>query len=230
MDPGGTLGYHTKEMWQRLVIASLCTFKFGVMLPVAFAALDFWDAYIWVNIGGAAGVFATAHLADRVLPLWRRHAAPRIRRVTGGPRRPSRKRIRRLAKIKRRFGFPGIVILNPILLSIPVSTVITVHLFPNIRGKLLYLILGMLAWSLILGDLYSMVWAQIEGASHSSIPSHSYGPTDLGDDELRPLESGGRKRPGFRCLGIPARLRYSATSAKSLLRRSRRDLRSETKC
>lgn len=164
MDPGGTLGYHKKKMWQRVLIAGLCTFKFGVMLPVAFAALDFWDAYIWVNVGGAAGVFATAYLADKVLPLWRRYVTPRIRGITGGPRRPSRKRIRRLAKIKRRFGFPGIVILNPILLSIPVSTIISVHLFPNIRGKLLYLIVGMLIWSLILGYLYSTVWSQIEGA------------------------------------------------------------------
>ncbi len=151
-------------MWQRLVIAGLSTFKFGVMLPVAFAALDFWDAYLWVNIGGAVGVFSTAYLADKVLPLWRRYVTPKLRRITGGPRRPSRRRIHRLAKIKRRFGFPGIVVLNPILLSIPVSTVIAMHIFPNIRGKLLYLILGMLVWSLVLGYVYSAVWSQVEVA------------------------------------------------------------------
>ncbi|MFW6214811.1 MAG: hypothetical protein ACOC45_02570 [Alkalispirochaetaceae bacterium] len=149
-------------MWQRLAIAGLSTFKFGVTLPVAFAALDFWEAYLWTNLGGAVGVLATAYLADLVLPLWRRHLAPRIRRVTGGPRRPSRKRIKRLARIKRRYGFPGVVILNPVLLSIPVSTVISMHLFPNIRHKPLYLILGMLLWSLLLGFIYAYAWDQVQ--------------------------------------------------------------------
>ncbi len=133
------------------------------MLPVAFAALDFWDAYIWVNAGGVLGVFGTAALADKVLPLWRRHVSPRIGRISGGPRRPPRRRIHRLAKIKRRWGFPGIVILNPIVLSIPISTVLVVHLFPNIRGKLVYLILWMLVWSFAIGYVYSLAWARVQG-------------------------------------------------------------------
>ena len=147
-------------MWQRLVIAGLCTFKFGMTLPVAFAAFDFWEAYLWTNLGGIVGVFATAYLADWIIPRWRRYVSPRIRRFTGGPKRPSRRQIHRLAKIKRRYGFPGIVVLNPVLLSIPVSTFLSMHLFPNIRHKLFYLILGMLAWSLVLGYLYSFVWEQ----------------------------------------------------------------------
>lgn len=150
-------------MWQGVLIAGLCTFKFNVTLPVAFALLDFWEAYLWTNIGGALGVIATAYLADSVLPLWRRHVSPWLRRFTGGPRRPSRKRIHRLAKIKRRYGFPGIVILNPILLSIPVGTFLSVHLFPNIRHKLFYLILWLMIYSMILGVLYSFVWEQAQG-------------------------------------------------------------------
>ena len=149
-------------MWQRLLLAGLSTFKFGMTLPVAFAALEFWEAYLWTNLGGALGVVGTAYLADRVLPIWRRRVSPVIRKFTGGPRRPSRKRIRRLARIKRRYGFPGIVILNPVLLSIPLSTVLSMHLFPNIRHKILYLILGMLLWSLILGFLYATIWEQAE--------------------------------------------------------------------
>lgn len=150
-------------MWQRLVIAGLSTFKFGMTLPVAFAALDFWEAYLWTNLGGAAGVIATACLADRVLPLWRRHVTPRLRRITGGPKRPPRRRIHRLARIKRRYGFPGIVILNPVLLSIPISTVLSMHLFPNIRYKVFYLVLGMLAWSLVLGFAYASAWEGLQG-------------------------------------------------------------------
>ena len=150
-------------MWQRLVIAALCTFKFGVTLPVAFAAFDYWEAFLWTNIGGAVGVFATAYLADLVLPIWRRYVTPLIRKLTGGPRRPSRRRIHRLATIKRRYGFPGIVILNPVLLSIPVSTFLSMHFFPNIRHKLLYLIVGMLGWSALLGYLYSFIWEHAQG-------------------------------------------------------------------
>ena len=149
-------------MWQRLVIAGLCTFKFGVTLPVAFAVFDFWEAYLWTNLGGIAGVYATAYLADWIIPLWRRYVTPRLRKITGGSKRPSRRQIHRLATIKRRYGFPGIVILNPVLLSIPVSTFLSMHLFPNIRYKPLYLILGMLSWSLVLGLLYSFAWEQVK--------------------------------------------------------------------
>ena len=148
-------------MWEKLIIAGLCTFQFGKTLPVAFAIMGFWSAYLWVNVGAVIGVFATAALADRVLPLWRRHVTPRIRRLTGGPKRPSRKRVQRLAKIKRRYGVAGIFVLVPILLPIPVSTVISMHLFPGIRGKLIYLILSLMGWSLLLGYIYSEAWERI---------------------------------------------------------------------
>jgi hypothetical protein len=148
-------------MWEKLIIACLSTFQFGKTLPVAFALMNFWAAYLWVNVGGAIGVFATAILADRVLPLWRRHVTPRIRRITGGRKRPSRRRVRRLAKIKRRYGAFGVFVLMPILLPIPLSTVLTIHLFPRIQGKLLYLILALMGWSLLLGYIYSELWERI---------------------------------------------------------------------
>ena len=58
-------------------------------------------------------------------------------------------------KIIRKYGLIGLTIISPVLLSIPVGTLLALHLFPNKKKTIFYLIISVVMWSLILSFLWS---------------------------------------------------------------------------
>ena len=72
------------------------------------------------------------------------------------PARRFTKRNRMIIKIVNKFGMAGIVILTPVLLSIPVGTFIATRYYSANRFLLVYLSASVLFWSLFMSSAISL--------------------------------------------------------------------------
>jgi hypothetical protein len=148
----------------RIIIVILSSFKFAATFPLAVVRLSFTETLIWTNIGGILGVYFFSGLSKLILDFWqqswlKKKISPR--KEKNKQKKVFTKRSRKLIKIKSRYGFPGIVILNPVILSIPVAAFLVVRYYKHIKYKYFYLILGLVGWSMIYTFFYELLYEKI---------------------------------------------------------------------
>ncbi len=140
---------------KELVIILSCTWKFALTFPVAVYAMQmsFKETLIYTNLGGILGVLFFTFLSGIFIKGWNKYIRPGLE--IGRRRRPVfTKRRRRFIQIKNKYGFIGIVILNPIVISIPISTFLVAKYYGKNKMNLVWLIAGQFGWSLIYTYFY----------------------------------------------------------------------------
>ena len=85
-----------------------------------------------------------SHLAERYIPL-----IPRKRKVFTFTNKL-------YVKIKRKYGFLGIIVLTPVLLSIPIGTFLAARFYANRSHTVLYLCASVVLWSLIMSSAIAL--------------------------------------------------------------------------
>lgn len=133
----------------KLTLILSFTWKFALTFPLAIFGmkLGIAETITLGNIGGALGVIFFAFLSDGILKIWENMFSKSFR-----PKKKKKKfnkRNRKLVRIKSRYGLLGIVILNPVVLSIPVSTFLVRKYYSSKFINLAWLVVGQIAWSLI---------------------------------------------------------------------------------
>jgi hypothetical protein len=140
-----------KELF--VIISS--TWKFAATFPVTIFLfnMSFFETILYTNIGGIIGIIVFAFVSNGLLKLidliW-----------PGKPNRQKRlkkiftQRNRRLIFLKNRFGLPGIILLTPVLLSIPVGALLITKYFGRRKINYLYLFAGQFLWSIIYTIMY----------------------------------------------------------------------------
>ncbi|MBN2348610.1 MAG: hypothetical protein JXJ22_07235 [Bacteroidales bacterium] len=143
-----------------IFIVLLSSFKFAFTFPIALARLSYTETLIFTNMGGILGVYVFSGFSELLLIGWNKITNFFSRKKTGiaYKKKIFTKYNRRLVRIKNKYGFPGIVILNPVLLSIPVSSFLVVRYYKHIKLKYLYLIAGLVSWSLIYTFFYGYLY------------------------------------------------------------------------
>ena len=117
---------------------------------------------VYTAVGGIAGVWFFYHLSHIVLAIYHRYYTQRVfpylsqttffrNRLTT----PKRKRIftrksRMLGTIRSKYGLPGIVILTPVLLSIPLGTFLAITYYSHQRHILAYMAASVVCWTIVL--------------------------------------------------------------------------------
>ena len=134
------------------------TWKFAFTFPIAIYInkLTFFHTILIGNIGGILGVIGFAYLSDFLIKLWQKHINQHFTKPKQ-KRKKFTKRNRRIVLIKTRYGLPGIVVLNPVILSIPVSTFLIRKYYGDKILNLGWLILGQVAWSFIYTYFYFFI-------------------------------------------------------------------------
>ena len=66
------------------------------------------------------------------------------------------KKNRRIVKLKAKYGLPGIVILSPAILSIPLGSFLTVKYYGLRMRNVIWLISGQVVWSLVYTFIYTL--------------------------------------------------------------------------
>ncbi|MDD2550227.1 MAG: hypothetical protein PHD00_09060 [Bacteroidales bacterium] len=135
---------------KELVVILSATWKFAATFPVAvyIFRMSFFETILYTNIGGLIGLIFFTLLSRGLLKLLNTYW-PEKWRCKKKERKIFSKRNRRLVTIKNKYGLPGIVILTPVILSIPIGVFLNTKYYGKQKSSYLFLFLGQIAWSFI---------------------------------------------------------------------------------
>ena len=157
--------------------------KYFWATPYSFGMkLNIWETFILMEAGGILGFLFYYYLFDFLFRelklLWPKvyHFTPILFKVRfeGWRERHRRKRINAskftkrnkiIVKLRRRYGMWGIIVLSPILLSIPVGAFIGDKYFKRTHHFITYMILSIFIWGIISVLIFSTLWPIGKGVS-----------------------------------------------------------------
>lgn len=144
-------------MFLKLVpIFLLCMVKFVVGVPALYAATtwEFLPMFLFSTLAGSCGVIAFLFFERGLTNFWNaiKDRLP-IKSKPAAPKRRFTKRKRMLVKIINSYGLPGIALITPTIISIPVGTILAGRLFNNHKRVFLFLAVSVALWSAILSSL-----------------------------------------------------------------------------
>lgn len=144
----------------------LATVKYFITFPFALLiGLNFIQTLIAVTLGGIAGFFFFYHLSGvavrqlhHVKTFIHRHVPVSVRfqfrqllswrkRVTG--ERVFSRRNRFIASFRAKFGLVGIVVLSPVILSIPIGAFLLNKYYSKHKMAKPYMVLSILSWTAV---------------------------------------------------------------------------------
>jgi hypothetical protein len=145
---------------KELTIVFFCSWKFALTFPVAVYGMkfSFFKTLIYTNLGGIAGILFFTYLSDILINLWLRYIKSKNYNFHKPDKPIFTKRRRRFIQIKTKYGFPGIVILNPIILSIPISSFLVVKYYGKRLKNVLWLFVGQISWSVFYTIFYFFIY------------------------------------------------------------------------
>lgn len=139
---------------RELTVILFCTWKFAATFPVAIylMKMSVAETIIYTNIGGILGAFIFLNFSKILIMMWQKFSTGRKRkRLIFTPSS------RKFVKIKKKYGLPGIVILSPIILSIPVGAFLAAKYYGTGIKVLTWLAAGQFFWSAIYTFFYMHV-------------------------------------------------------------------------
>jgi hypothetical protein len=147
---------------KEITINFLCTWKFAATFPVAIyiMKMTFEQTLLYTNIGGILGAVVFFYFSALLINMWNRFL-PENLKIHRKSKKIFSKRNRRFVRLKMKYGLFGIVVLSPVILSIPLGAFLTVKYYGNKTRNILWLISGQIAWSLIYTIFYMKVKALI---------------------------------------------------------------------
>jgi ABC-type antimicrobial peptide transport system permease subunit len=146
---------------KELTIIFLCTWKFAATFPLAVYVMkmSFTETLLYTNIGGIIGAVVFVFFSDLLLKAYARYWPERLK-FKKKTRAVFTRRNRRLVKMRVKYGLFGIVILSPLLLSIPLGSFLTVKYYGTHKANIIWLVAGQVFWSVV----YTLFYTQVKVA------------------------------------------------------------------
>lgn len=154
------------EILKMIEVFLLATVKYVLTFPFALLiGLNFQQTVISVTLGGITGFFFFYHFSGfainrfhHVKSFLLRHAPRSVRvkyrqfllwrmKVTG--EKVFTRRNRFIARFRAKFGLPGIIILSPVILSLPIGAFLLNKYYPKHKFAMSYMVLSILSWSAV---------------------------------------------------------------------------------
>ena len=92
--------------------------------------------------------FHSGKRSKTLIFLWDKYIVPLYKREKTGKKVFTR-RNRFMVLIKKKYGLPGIVVLSPLLLSIPVGAFLTTKYYGTRIDRIIWLLAGQIGWSFV---------------------------------------------------------------------------------
>ena len=171
-----------------VILISSVKFVVGPAFAYYDEKYDFtiFEAIVYPIIGGMLGVFVFSFFSDQVANVWH-WIQNRIKRTVSrkqpfseptvdsegkvavsytyvdSKEKPKNKiftkRNRRLITIWKKYGLFGIALLTPVVISIPIGTIIASRLVPNKKKVFLYMLISISAWSIAMVSSFELYHA-----------------------------------------------------------------------
>ena len=148
----------------------LATVKYFITFPYALLiGLNYTQTIIAVTIGGITGFYFFYRISGILIKHYHRHRATIFSAVKRyflidlarfAKEKPVRKkpvfnkRIRTFVKFRNNYGFWGIVIATPILLSIPVGAFLLNKYYSKQKNVFAYMLISILCWALVFSTIF----------------------------------------------------------------------------
>jgi len=143
---------------KELTVIFFCTWKFAATFPVAvyIMKMSVTETLIYTNIGGILGAVAFFYFSDFLIKMFTKYW-PESLTIRRKKRKVFTKATRRFVTIKIKYGLPGIVLLSPVILSIPLGAFLAAKYYGSKPKTIMWLIAGQVFWSLIYTFFYTQV-------------------------------------------------------------------------
>jgi len=137
----------------KFIVAPFMSMKLG---------FTYSQTLVYTAVGGIAGVWFFYHLSQILLAIYHRYYTQKIypfllrfsflrnHFLTNKKRKIFTRKMRLLVTMRSKYGLPGIIILTPILLSIPFGTFLVITYYSNQRHILAYLAASVVCWTIVL--------------------------------------------------------------------------------
>ncbi len=151
---------------KQLSILFISAIKFLVAAPTSYLfGYSYLHTIINMIIGGLIGVlffYYSGRWLFAHYPVWKRKVIRFYHMLLGipyqikqanelyVPKKVFTRKNRTIIKIREKFGFAGLIILTPVLLSIPLGTFIAVKYYSRRRDLLGWLSISVVGWSILL--------------------------------------------------------------------------------
>ncbi len=144
---------------KELTVIFFSTFKFAATFPLAIMVMkmSFLETLIYTNTGGVAGIIFFTFLSRLLIHLYGKYWPDKLK-VKTKKHKIFNTRNRRLVRIKSKYGIPGIAVLNPVILSIPVGTFLMTKYYGRKMMNYVWLVAGQIGWSVIYTVFYMKIY------------------------------------------------------------------------
>jgi len=141
---------------KEFLVIFFSSWKFAATFPIAILGMkmSIAESLIYTNIGGILGDIVFVYFSDFLIKIYEKYW-PANFRPWSKKRKIFTKRNRRIVKLKIKYGLFGIVILSPVILSIPIGSFLTVKYYGLRITNVIWLIVGQIFWSLVYTFLYT---------------------------------------------------------------------------
>jgi len=147
----------------------LATVKYFLTFPYAMLiGLDFLETLIAVTIGGLTGFYFFYYTSGYLIRFYHRHhetvlhalknyvKIDLLHLIEKDPEKPTIKinrKTRTIVKLRKKYGFWGIIIMTPALLSLPIGAFLLKKYYSRQKYAVTYMMLSILGWALIFSSL-----------------------------------------------------------------------------
>ena len=142
---------------EALSVFALSMVKFAVSALWSYdRGFGFVETVVITSAGGCLGVMVFYRSSRWLMQRARDRQERKL--AKGGKRSRAFTRTNRLiVRVKRGQGMPGVALLTPVLLSIPIGAIISAKYFRDDRRTLPALLSSVLVWSVVLSSLWRFV-------------------------------------------------------------------------
>jgi hypothetical protein len=138
-----------------VILTSSVKYLFGVFAAIG-ANLNFIETLLCTVGGGMLGVVVYLYLWEGILFVYHKINPPKPKEF-----KPVGKHRRKLLKFIIKYEIVGIVILTPLLLSVPVGTILAAAFEENKWKIKRYMFFSFLGWTLLTYGLYAMLGVKL---------------------------------------------------------------------
>lgn len=161
-------------IFKQLSILLISAVKFIVAAPASYMlGYSYLHTIMNTTFGGWIGViffYFLGKTAYRYYPCWKKSVIHGFMRLKGyseqkrnyrySIRKPARIftfKNRAIVKLRNKFGFAGLVILTPVIFSIPIGTVLITKYYSTRRGLVGWLSLSVMVWSVVISTFIQVL-------------------------------------------------------------------------
>lgn len=152
-----------------LQVFLLATVKYSMTMPYALViGLNYPETILTAIVGGMAGFYFFYRISGLIINYFNRHFSKihfafkkyfKIDLLSFFKRRNKKrhifnKKMRLIIKLKKKYGFWGIIISTPILLSFPIGAFLLKKYYSKNKNIIPYMLLSVIGWCLIFSTIF----------------------------------------------------------------------------